>query len=81
MSTARDALRSWILARRPDVPTGALRDDTPLLQSRILTSLDLLELIVFLERLRARPVDVEELRAGAFRDVDTLCRSFLEDAS
>jgi hypothetical protein len=79
MTAARDALRAWILHRRPDLAPAALQDDTPLLQSRLLTSLDLMELIVFLERLRARPVNVEELRAGAFRDVSTLCRNFLED--
>ena len=79
MSTPRAAVREWILARRPEVPPAALQDDTPLLTSRLLTSLDLLELIVFLERLRARPVRVEELRAGAFHDLNALCLNFLED--
>jgi hypothetical protein len=81
MSTGREALRDWILERRPDVDPTALRNDTPLLKSRLLTSLDLLELIVFLERLRARPVRVEELRVGAFHDLDALCLNFLEDVS
>ena len=58
MSVARAALRAWILERRPGLDPAALRDDTPLLKSRVLTSLDLLELITFLERLRARPLDV-----------------------
>lgn len=79
MSAARAALRAWILERRPGIDPAALRDDTPLLKSRLLTSLDLLELIAFLERLRARPVCVEELRAGAFHDLDAVCRTFLEE--
>jgi len=79
MSVARAALRAWILERRPGLDPAALRDDTPLLKSRVLTSLDLLELITFLERLRARPLDVEELGPGAFHDVNAVCRNFLEE--
>jgi acyl carrier protein len=68
----RAALREWIV--RTGGRAGALRDDTPILEQRILTSLHVLELILFLERLTGRPIEVERLRPGAFRDVDSIVR-------
>lgn len=53
-----------------------MRDDTPILEQRILTSLHVLELVLFLEQVTGLPIDVQRLRPGVFRDVDTICRSF-----
>ena len=75
---SRSRLREWILASGR-VAKGALRDDTPLLESRIVTSLQLVELILYLEDLRGRPLDPERLAPGSFRDINTICRNFLED--
>lgn len=70
----RAALRDWIVRTSGRIGAEALRDDTPILEQRILTSLHVLELILFLERLTGRPIDVQRLRPGAFRDVDSICR-------
>jgi len=34
------------------------------------------ELLLLLERLRGEPIDVEDLRPGDFRDIDTLVLRF-----
>ena len=74
----RAALRTWILEKNGELAESELADDTPLVERRILTSLDVMDLILFLERLRGRPVDVQSLGAGSFRDVDTIVSGFLE---
>ena len=33
---------------------------------------------MFLERLRGAPIEIENLKPGVFRDVDTIARTFLE---
>lgn len=71
-------LRAWVSARATDLPPGGLTDNLPLLAGRYLTSLHIPELILFLERLSRRPIDVEELGAGDFRDVATIAARFLE---
>jgi hypothetical protein len=75
----KERLRSWILEHGQRVDAQSLRDDTPLLEQRILTSLQLAELLLFLEELRERPVDLEGLTGGAFRDLRSMCAAFLPD--
>ena len=75
---SRGRLRAWILAGGR-VASGELRDDTPLLDTRIVTSLQLVELILYLEELRGRALDPERLAPGSFRDIDSICRNFLEE--
>jgi hypothetical protein len=73
-----EQLRAWVSARASDLPPGGLTDDLPLLAGRHLTSLHIPELILFLERLRRQPIDVEALGAGDFRDVATIAARFLD---
>jgi hypothetical protein len=77
----RQTLRSWVLskAKSPDDgPPGhaTLTDTTPLFEERRLRSLHLPELLLLLERLRGEPIDVDDLRSGDFRDIDTLVSRF-----
>lgn len=73
---ARAALRTWIAERNPDVDPAELADDTPLIERRYLTSLQIADLMVFIESLRQAPIDPVVLRPGIFRSVDAICGSF-----
>ena len=72
----REALRSWVLSKARNLDRSALTDKTPLFEERQLRSLHLPELLLFLERLRGEPIDVDDLRPGDFRDIDTLVLRF-----
>lgn len=72
----RQALREWIRSKARDLDPAALTDTTPLFEQRHLRSLHVPELLLFLERLRGEPIDVEDLAAGDFRDIDTLMARF-----
>jgi hypothetical protein len=80
MSAELTALRHWVAGRARDLPPQGLTDDLPLLEGRHLTSLHIPELIQLLERVSGRPIDVENLRAGDFRDIRTIAARFLEPA-
>lgn len=75
----RTALRDWMVKTNGRIRVTDLRDDTPILEDRIITSMQLMDLILFLESLRAQPIDVEKLRPGAFRDIDVICNNFLKE--
>jgi hypothetical protein len=45
---ARAALRQFVLDRNPDLTPHLLRDDTPLLTERLVTSLHLLDMLLLL---------------------------------
>jgi hypothetical protein len=77
---ARAMLHSWILAKNENLDAGALSDQTPLLTTRYLRSVHLPELILLLERVRGAPIDVEDLGAGDFRDIDTIVTGFITPA-
>jgi acyl carrier protein len=74
---SRQRLREWII-RTGRIAPGELADDTPLLEKRVIGSLQLMELVLFVESLTGKPIDVERLTPGGLRDVDTICRNFLE---
>ena len=63
-------------ADEPSVARDALRDDTPILEERIITSADVMELILVIEELRGSAIDVERLDPVALRSIDSICRSF-----
>lgn len=72
----RNALRQWVLDRNPCVDSASLDDDTPLVSSRLVTSLQVTDLLLFIESLRQEAIDVECLTPGAFRNLDTIATTF-----
>lgn len=75
----KDRLRAWILEHGKRIDASELRDDTPLLERRILTSLQLADLLLFLEELRGAPVDIERLSGASLRDLDSMVKAFLSE--
>ena len=76
----RTALRAWIVRTRGKVRQKDLADDTPILERRIVKSLDIMDLILFLEELRGLPIDVEALKPGVFRSIDAIWTNFFAGA-
>lgn len=77
----RERLREWVVARSGRIRAEDLRDDTPILEQRIITSLQIPELMLLIEELSGRPVDASRLKPGAFRDIATIERNFFGDPS
>jgi len=74
----RRALRRWIVANGNGLTDETLTDTTPLFANHHLSSLHMPELILTLERLRGRRIDLSKLKAPDLRDVQVLCARFLE---
>lgn len=73
----RDALRAWVRKHSPAPVGDEFSDTTPLIASGHLTSLQVTDLLLFVEELRQAPLDPASLRPGVFRDVDTIYATFL----
>ena len=52
------------------------RDETPILGGGLLSSLDVVELVLFIENLRGSEVDVDSIEPEALTSIDTLCSTF-----
>jgi acyl carrier protein len=71
----KTALRDWIV-RKGRIQPEELNDQTPFLEQRIISSVQLMELILFMEDLSGNPIDVKALKKGMLRDIDTIFRIF-----
>lgn len=72
----RAALRAWIRDHNPDVPAGEPADDSPLIERRYLTSLQVADLLLYIEELRQSPIDPRRLKAGVFKTIDAIHATF-----
>jgi acyl carrier protein len=72
----RTALRRWIAETSGKIAHEDLADDTPLFRDGILKSVQVTDLILYIEELGETAVNVEKIMPGVFRDIDTICRNF-----
>ena len=76
-SSAVAKVRSCLAAIKPDIDLDAVGDDTPLLEERVITSFDVLDLILHLEQVSGQSIKRTQLVPGSFRDIETIARVFL----
>lgn len=77
---AREAVRQWIAKHSRKEITGELSEATLLIEDGILSSVQVPDLILFIEELRGRAVEIGELKPGAFRSIDAIVNTFLREA-
>ncbi len=71
-------VRQCLTSIKPDLDLNQIDDDTALLECRIITSHDVLDLILHLEEVSGQPINRRQLVPGSFRDVATIARVFLD---
>jgi hypothetical protein len=74
--TAISKVRACLAAIKPDVDIDSVSDTTPLLEERVITSFDVLDLILHMEQASGQPVNRAQLAPGSFRDIATLASVF-----
>ncbi len=77
----RAAVRAFVLSLNPGLDPAELRDDTPLVTGRLVTSRHILDLLLLVERLRAAPIDPRTLVAATFADIDSIVHALLGGGS
>jgi len=68
----------WLYQINPLVRPGEITSSTPLLQEGVLNSIQLMELILYIERLSERPIEIEALKPSSFKTVDSIYRHFFQ---
>jgi acyl carrier protein len=69
-------LARWVAERSQSVLAEEISGDTPILERRLITSVQVMDLILEIEQLSGRSIDASRLKPGVFRDIDTIYRNF-----
>jgi len=75
----RRSLRDWIVKSNGKIRPEEVGDQTPIIEQRIISSLQVMDLIFFLEQLSGAPIEVDDLKPGVFRDIDTIYQNFFHE--
>ena len=76
IETARQQVRKCLQRVRPDFDIESIGDDTELLRERVISSFQVIDLIMHLEAMRGRPLVRSDLEPGSFRDIATIAEKF-----
>jgi acyl carrier protein len=71
-----ERLRTWLLRHKSSVDASAIDEDTDIIETRILESLQLVEFILFLEQESGREILREALDPKRLRTLATIYREF-----
>ena len=73
---AREQVRKCLQRVRPDFDLSSVTDETELLSERIISSFQVIDLIIHLEAMRGRPLERSDLEPGSFRNIETIAANF-----
>ncbi|MET8183324.1 acyl carrier protein [Streptomyces sp. NPDC005336] len=70
-------MRTWILRRNLDLGEADLAPETDIIESRIVDSLQFVELVLYIEELRGEMLQSMDVDLNAFRTLKGIERNFL----
>ncbi len=74
----KDEIIKWVLKVSTKVKPEDLTSTTPLIETRIITSMQVMELILFLEKLKGSRLNMKNMKPGAFTNIDSIYNTFLK---
>lgn len=74
----RSRLKSWILEHAKKAAPSDFSDSTPILEKGLLSSLDIVEFVLFIEHLRNEELDTDDIDPEVFTSIDTLYGAFFQ---
>ena len=76
----RELIKQWIVNKNGKIRLEELKDSTPIIEQRIISSLQIMDLILYIETLSGNSIDVDSLKPGVFKDVNTIVTNFLKES-
>ncbi len=74
----KQELLNWVLKVSTKVRPEDLTVTTPLIETRIISSMQVMELILFLEKLKGSRLNMKNMKPGSFKDIESIYNSFLK---
>lgn len=80
-SEIKTQLKQWIASQSKSAEAKTVADDTAIIERRILSSLQIMDLILYIESLRKEPMDSDALKPGVFSSVNKIYETFFTNRS
>jgi len=75
----KQVLREWVAKKSKDCVIDSIKDDTLILEKRIITSVQIMDLILYLENLTGLPVNIDQVQPGVFSSIDSIYTAFFAE--
>lgn len=72
----KQSLKQWIAKKSKDCDIDAISDDTAILEQRIITSMQIMDLILYLENLSGQAVNIDQVQPGVFSCINSIYNAF-----
>ncbi len=69
---SKEDIKNWILQKAKSPPSEELTVETPLLEKRIITSLQIMDLILFLEKKSGKKLNLSDLKPSIFQNIQSI---------
>jgi acyl carrier protein len=66
----------WVEKKATGKNLSVIKSDTPILEQKYINSLDIMDLIIFIEDLSGIPVEEHQLKPDSFKSVDAIYQNF-----
>ncbi len=76
----KDELCRWVATHSAIFGEEAVPSNMAIIEKRIITSVQLMDLILYLEHLKGEPINPEHIKPGAFTSVDSIYQQFFCEA-
>jgi acyl carrier protein len=77
----RAKLREWIAKHSKSPAKASFNDQTHILEEGILSSLDIVEFVLYIESLRGEDIDTDDIEPQVFTSIDTIFAAFFAQVS
>lgn len=72
----KEKILAWVEKKSQVGSEIAIDSSTPILEQRIISSIQIMDLILYLQHLKGKPIDVNNIQAGVFSSVNTIVDTF-----
>ena len=76
----KQVLKEWIAKKSKNCDINSITGDTQILDKRIITSVQIMDLILYLENLTNKPVNIDQVQPGVFSSIDSIYTAFFVEA-
>jgi len=79
MNDIKEDLRHWFASHNDTILAENIADDTELIKDRIITSLQVMELMLFIEERMGQSIDLEKIKKGSFGSINNIVANFFTE--